>query len=140
PALDEPDAELVEIFLEEGFDIVDSSGAALQRWLDEVDNLLHVESLQRDLHTLKGGARMAEISEIGDLAHELEFLYEDLGAGRLRASPELFALLQACHDRLAEMLEAVRNKREMPDGAALIEAISRVRANPEEQFRVPGGG
>ncbi|EGH49614.1 response regulator receiver:CheW-like protein:ATP-binding region, ATPase-like:Hpt, partial [Pseudomonas syringae pv. pisi str. 1704B] len=35
----------------------------------------------RDLHTLKGGARMVEIAPIGDLAHELETLYEGLSAG-----------------------------------------------------------
>ena len=134
---DERDPELVEIFLEEGFDIIDSAGAALQRWMTDVDNSLELEALQRDLHTLKGGARMAEIREIGDLAHELEFLYEDLGNGRLRASPELFTLLQACHDRLAEMLEAVRGQRAVPQGDALIETIKRFRANPDEQLSMP---
>ncbi len=134
---EERDPELVEIFLEEGFDIIDSAGAALQRWMADVDNSLELEALQRDLHTLKGGARMAEIREIGDLAHELEFLYEGLGGGRLRASPELFGLLQACHDRLAEMLEAVRGQRAVPPGDALIETIKRFRANPDEQLSMP---
>lgn len=134
---DERDPELVEIFLEEGFDIIDSAGAALQRWMANVDNSIELEALQRDLHTLKGGARMAEIREIGDLAHELEFLYEDLGAGRLRASPELFGLLQACHDRLAEMLDAVRGQRVVPQGTALIETIKRFRGNPNEQLSIP---
>lgn len=134
---EERDPELVEIFLEEGFDIIDSAGAALQRWMGDVDNSLELEALQRDLHTLKGGARMAEIREIGDLAHELEFLYEGLGGGRLRASQELFTLLQACHDRLAEMLEAVRDKRAVPQGHALIETIKRFRANPDEQLSMP---
>ncbi|WP_285960248.1 Hpt domain-containing protein [Pseudomonas tohonis] len=136
-AFDDRDPELVEIFLEEGFDIIDSAGASLQRWMDDVNNILEVEALQRDLHTLKGGARMAEIREIGDLAHELEFLYEGLCGGRLRASPGLFTLLQACHDRLAEMLEAVRDKRGVPSGDALIEAIKRFRANPDEQLSMP---
>ncbi|WP_339907300.1 Hpt domain-containing protein, partial [Pseudomonas guineae] len=134
---DERDPELVEIFLEEGFDIIDSAGAALQRWMDDVNNSLDLESLQRDLHTLKGGARMAEIREIGDLAHELEFLYEGLGDGRLRASQELFSLLQACHDSLAEMLEAVRGKHSVPSGEALIDTIKRFRANPDEQLSMP---
>jgi chemosensory pili system protein ChpA (sensor histidine kinase/response regulator) len=134
---DERDPELVEIFLEEGFDIIDSAGAALQRWMGDVNNSLELESLQRDLHTLKGGARMAEIREIGDLGHELEFLYEGLGEGRLRASQVLFTLLQACHDRLAEMLEAVRDKRGVPSGEALIETIKRFRANPDEQLSMP---
>ena len=134
---DERDPELVEIFLEEGFDIIESAGAALQRWMGDVDNSLELEALQRDLHTLKGGARMAEIREIGDLAHELEFLYEGLGAGLLRASPELFSLLLACHDRLAEMLDAVRGQRAVPQGDALIETIKRFRANPDEQLSMP---
>ncbi|MDE3737100.1 Hpt domain-containing protein [Pseudomonas resinovorans] len=131
------DPELVEIFLEEGFDILDSAGAALQRWIDDPDNSLEIEALQRDLHTLKGGARMAEIGPIGDLAHELEFLYEGLCGGRLRASPTLFNLLQACQDRLSEMLDAVRARRPLPDGQALIEAIQRWRANPNEQLSMP---
>lgn len=131
------DPELVEIFLEEGFDIIDSAGAALTHWMDDVDNSLDLESLQRDLHTLKGGARMAEIREIGDLAHELEFLYEDLGNGRLRPSPMLFELLHACHDRLAEMLDAVRSQRAVPNGDELIETIRRLRANPDEQLSMP---
>ena len=134
---DERDPELVEIFLEEGFDIIESAGGALQRWMEDVDNTLEVEALQRDLHTLKGGARMAEIREIGDLAHELEFLYEGVGDGRLRAAQDLFGLLQACHDRLAEMLEAVRDQRAVPDGEALIAAIKQFRANPAEQLSIP---
>ncbi len=131
------DPELVEIFLEEGFDIIERAGASLQRWIDDVDNSFEIEALQRDLHTLKGGARMADIREIGDLAHELEYLYEGLCAGHYRASPTLFALLQTCHDRLAAMLDAVRAFRELPDGQDLIATIQRFRANPEEQLSMP---
>ncbi|HGD1657929.1 TPA: Hpt domain-containing protein [Pseudomonas aeruginosa] len=124
-AFEERDPELVEIFLEEGFDILDSAAAALQRWIDDVDNTIELEALQRDLHTLKGGARMAEIGEIGDLAHELEFLYEGLCGGRLRASPALFGLLQRCHDELAEDDEA----GERPEPAqALVQADDTDRA------------
>jgi len=134
---DEHDQELVEIFLEEGFDILESSSGALHRWMENVDNSVELEALQRDLHTLKGGARMAEIRPIGDLAHELEFLYEGLCGGRLRASPVLFELLQRCHDRLAEMLEAVQGHRRIPEGDSLIEAIRRFRASPDEQLSIP---
>lgn len=131
------DQELVEIFLEEGFDILESSSGALHRWMENPDNSVELEALQRDLHTLKGGARMAEIRPIGDLAHELEFLYEGLCGGRLRASPTLFELLQRCHDRLAEMLEAVQQHRRVPGGESLIDAIRRFRANPDEQLSIP---
>ncbi|HCE5979110.1 TPA: Hpt domain-containing protein [Pseudomonas aeruginosa] len=133
----ELDEEMVSIFLEEAVDILESAGQALAQWQAEPGALSSLSALQRDLHTLKGGARMAEIAEIGDLAHELEFLYEGLCGGRLRASPALFGLLQRCHDELAEMLEAVRGHRTLPDGQALIAEIRRLRSDPDEQLSVP---
>ncbi|WP_312596977.1 Hpt domain-containing protein [Stutzerimonas nitrititolerans] len=131
------DPELVQIFLEEGFDIIERAGTSLQRWFGNVEDSYELEALQRDLHTLKGGARMADIAEIGDLAHELESLYEGLCAGNYRASPALFQLLQACHDRLAEMLDAVRAYRSLPSGLSLVEMIRRFLANPQEQLSMP---
>ncbi|MGX9866523.1 Hpt domain-containing protein [Pseudomonas moraviensis] len=117
------DPELLEIFLEEGFDIIESSGAALLRWQAEPGNRQEVETLLRDLHTLKGGARMVEIGPIGDLAHELEFLYESLSTGALQPSAELFALVQRGHDRLAQMLDGVRAGQPCPPADRLINAI-----------------
>ncbi|UVK91194.1 Hpt domain-containing protein [Pseudomonas sp. B21-051] len=117
------DPELLEIFLEEGFDIIESSGAALLRWQAEPGNRQEVETLLRDLHTLKGGARMVEIGPIGDLAHELEYLYESLATGVLQPSAELFALVQRGHDRLAQMLDGVRAGQPCPPADRLISAI-----------------
>ncbi|WP_397450435.1 Hpt domain-containing protein [Pseudomonas sp. NA-150] len=129
--LEERDPELLEIFLEEGFDIIESAGGALTRWQDEPQNTLEVENLLRDLHTLKGGARMVEIAPIGDLAHELEFLYEGLAAGLLQANPLLISLLLSGHDLLADMLDAVRNREPLPSAVLLIDSIKR--------FNAPGG-
>ncbi|WP_060509715.1 Hpt domain-containing protein [Pseudomonas sp. NBRC 111124] len=117
------DKELLEVFLEESSDIVESAAAALARWQADPRNSVEVENLLRDLHTLKGGARMVEITAIGDLAHELEFLYELLAAGRLPPSAPLFALLQNCHDRLAHMLDAVRMGQPLHAATALIDYI-----------------
>lgn len=117
------DPELLEIFLEEGFDIIESSGAALLRWQAEPGNRQEIETLLRDLHTLKGGARMVEIGPIGDLAHELEFLYESLSTGALQPFAELFALVQRGHDRLAQMLDGVRAGQPCPPADRLINAI-----------------
>ncbi|MGF6556920.1 chemosensory pili system protein ChpA (sensor histidine kinase/response regulator) [Pseudomonas sp. S30_BP2TU TE3576] len=117
------DPELLEIFLEEGFDIIESSGAALERWQAQPSNRQEVETLLRDLHTLKGGARMVEIAAIGDLAHELEFLYEGLSTGVLQPTVPLFALLQRSHDRLAQMLDAARAGEPIPPADRLIDAI-----------------
>ncbi|HHK4618008.1 TPA: Hpt domain-containing protein [Pseudomonas aeruginosa] len=130
------DPQLLEIFTNEAETHLEALVGFLADCARELPQPV-TDALQRALHTLKGGARMAEIGEIGDLAHELEFLYEGLCGGRLRASPALFGLLQRCHDELAEMLEAVRGHRTLPDGQALIAEIRRLRSDPDEQLSVP---
>ncbi|MFF7706400.1 response regulator [Pseudomonas sp. NPDC007930] len=119
------DQELLQVFLDEGFDIVESTGAALLRWQAEPGNTLEVENLLRDLHTLKGGARMVEIAPIGDLAHELETLYERLSSGTLQASPVLFKLLQKGHDRLGQMLDALRSGQAVQADETVLGQINR---------------
>ncbi|MHC5128431.1 hybrid sensor histidine kinase/response regulator [Pseudomonas inefficax] len=126
PLTEEPESpgeELLDVFLEESSDIVESAAAALARWQADPRSSVEVDNLMRDLHTLKGVARMVEIAPIGDLAHELEFLYELLAAGRMPPSAPLFALLQNCHDRLAHMLDAVRLRQPLHAATALIDYI-----------------
>ena len=132
------DAELVDIFLEEAQEIIESSAGSLQQWMGDTANTIAVEALQRDLHTLKGGARMAEIRPVGDLSHEMEFVYEALCEHRYEVTPPLFELLHACHDALADMVDGVVAGRPISDGAALIAAINRFRKNPSEPPVLPG--
>src|SRR5690606_14615914 len=102
------DEEMVEIFLEEAVDILDSAAQSLEDWLADSEDHNALGALQRDLHTLKGGARMAGIAAIGDLAHELEFLYEGLMERRFSAEPTLAWLLHKCHDRLVRQIEQLQ--------------------------------
>ncbi|PCI46535.1 MAG: hypothetical protein COB51_06955, partial [Moraxellaceae bacterium] len=129
----ECDPELLEIFLEEANETLDDSAVALERWMAEPSNLTDVEQLQRDLHTLKGGARMAEIREIGDLAHYLENLYEGVVENRLQADDSLFDLLFRCHDSLAVMVEDITKDGRCLDGNALIEEIKTFALSDEEK-------
>ena len=130
PPQPERDPELVEIFLEEANEILESAGHSLELWIIQQDNLIELQSLQRDLHTLKGGARMAEVPELGDLGHELETLYEGLAQSQLAIEPTLFDLLHRCHDQLAEMVEALKANRPLPNGEVLIAALHDYVANP----------
>ncbi|MBR9871630.1 MAG: response regulator [Gammaproteobacteria bacterium] len=106
----EMDDELAAIFLEEARDLIDSTAEALQNWSDDTGNIDILRLLQRDLHTLKGGARLADIEAVGDLAHELENLFEGLTEQRLTINDTLSDLLFRCHDRLAGMVDALEAK------------------------------
>ena len=115
------DQELYEIFVEEVSEIIDSSEVVLRAWAEEPDNSEHMTEFQRQLHTIKGGARMVDIQAIGDLSHVLESLMTRVADGVIATSEELFALFQESHDRLSEMLEQVKD-RQMPVSATQLEA------------------
>ncbi len=127
---DPVDPELLEIFLEEADEVLDAAQGELESWRHDNDNIPALAALQRHLHTLKGGARLAEIRPLGDLAHELEFLYEGLVDGRYQATTDLVRLLQSCHDKLSDMVAELRASGECPSGMALVNAINGYRRDP----------
>merc|ERR1711879_389320 len=102
------DDEIIAIFLEEAEEIIEVVEHILQDWQADPDNLVNVARLQRELHTIKGGARMAEQKEVAELCHELETLYERIANGRLNTVPELFGLLQEAHDSLGAQLDDIK--------------------------------
>src|SRR5690606_23024722 len=134
------DTELLEIFLEEAEEVLETASNALDTWENGDASL--VPALQRDLHTLKGAARMAGIAAIGDLGHELENLYEGFNNGHFEADPSLFRLLHQCHDRLIEMVEMVRDQGACRRAPALVAAINGFLAGhgiavPEDDTATP---
>jgi chemosensory pili system protein ChpA (sensor histidine kinase/response regulator) len=114
------DQELYEIFIEEASEIIDSSEAVLRAWSEQPGNSEYMAEFQRQLHTIKGGARMVDIQAIGDLSHVLESLMTRIADGLLATSNELFTLIQESHDRLSDMLEQVK-VRQLPAVATHLE-------------------
>jgi len=117
------DSELVDIFLEEARELVDSMQSALEQWEADTTNTLAVEGLQRDLHTLKGGASLAEIEPVSELAHEMESMYEGLSQGKLQPSKRLLGLMQRSQDRLATMIQQITTSRSCYRATSLIQMI-----------------
>ncbi|MFN2360905.1 MAG: Hpt domain-containing protein [Marinobacter sp.] len=120
------DPELVGIFLEEAYDLINSTGSALHTWSEDTSNREVAAELQRDVHTLKGGARMAGVDAIGDLTHVLEDLFEKVAEGQLSASDDMNDLLFACHDRLAQMVEQVATQKPCPPANELVEQVEAI--------------
>jgi chemosensory pili system protein ChpA (sensor histidine kinase/response regulator) len=135
------DQELYEIFVEEASEIIDSSEAVLRAWIAQPDNSEYMTEFQRQLHTIKGGARMVDIPAIGDLSHVLESLMTRIADGVIATTDELFALIQESQDRLSEMLEQVKT-RKMPAVAAQLEARLNALWQTESESLIsdkPGG-
>lgn len=129
---DGADAELLAIFLEEAEEVLTAADDELNKWRANIEDKQPLRVLQRHLHTLKGGARMAVVASLGDLGHELEFLYEDLVNNRYQASQVLIDLLQRCHDRLAEMIDDLQKEGRCKFAKDLVQVIDLFRHKPNE--------
>ncbi len=107
------DDELLEIFLEEAYEILDASDGCLGQWIVDINDMVQVKELQRHLHTLKGGARMAGIEPIGDLSHSLETLFTALVEGHVNGDDAFVDTVQSSYDSLVKMVDAIRKDRKL---------------------------
>ncbi|MBD2857380.1 Hpt domain-containing protein [Spongiibacter sp. KMU-158] len=84
------DPEILEIFLEEGRDLIDSLDESIHLWSEDIANTSPLDGVLRSLHTLKGGARLSGLSQLGDLSHQFEGV---INAELARTNPDLTSLL-----------------------------------------------
>jgi chemosensory pili system protein ChpA (sensor histidine kinase/response regulator) len=127
---EDEDDDLRDIFLEEAHDIQERNENIIQRWIKNRDDLGAIGELQRNLHTLKGGARMAGVSRIADVAHVLETLLEQVAEQRLGVTDDLPGLIQQSHDWLVDAISSIRHNGELPDSTELMEYIKDYISQP----------
>ena len=118
------DVELVDIFIEEGGDLLDHSDGLLAQLREQPDDQESLIGLQRDLHTLKGGARMAGILPVGELGHAMETLLEAVVAQRAELGADGVPLLERGFDRLHGMVTRVAARRAIGLPVGLIEEFT----------------
>lgn len=129
----EIDSEILQIFLEEAGDIIEHCEQTLQSWKRSPTERQLMAELQRELHTLKGGARMADITEIGDLAHAVESFMVKIAEAETTCSERGFAVLQQAQDELAGMIEKVHDRRILQPAEAIIAEFERLRSGQDSQ-------
>ena len=122
--MDGLDAELVDIFVEEGGDLLDHSDGLLALLRDAPEDREAMVGLQRDLHTLKGGARMAGIMPVGELGHSMETLLEAVVAQRAELGRDGVPLLERGFDRLHGMITRVAARRAVGLPVGLIDELN----------------
>lgn len=131
-----PDPDILEVFLEEA-EALTNRNEYLQAFLSDASDTVALQALQRDLHTLKGGARMVTASGIADLAHEMESVYTDFIDRRRPATKKVLELLVACHDWLADAVFILSQQVNPPTPDLLIEALQQFSKNPDSLKHIP---
>jgi chemosensory pili system protein ChpA (sensor histidine kinase/response regulator) len=122
---DEFDAEIAVIFSEEATELLEIAERAFAAFRAAVHDTAKVTELKRVLHTLKGGARMAGVPAMGDLAHEVESLLTQSEVADTTAELRTLEVLQASLDELNRMRDTVSAGRPVPPAREL---VARVRA------------
>lgn len=120
------DEEIAAIFSEEAAEILEAADEAIAQLSLNRANPAPLAELQRHLHTLKGGARMAGISAMGDFSHELESLLIRISLGGMGLDSAAFSLLQASIDELHRMRDQVATGFVSPPGQELSERLAAV--------------
>jgi chemosensory pili system protein ChpA (sensor histidine kinase/response regulator) len=137
------DPEVAAIFTDEATELIDASERALADWRSQPASAEYRLGLKRPLHTLKGGARMAGITPMGDLSHELESLVMLVDIGSLTADGALFDAIQVSLDELARMREQVANGRRVSPARAVIarlQSLTRPHGALDEELALTDGG
>ncbi len=113
---DAVDDEIIEIFLEEARDLQESIDGCIYIWMDDRDDLSQLEDLKRLLHTLKGGARLAGMTSLGNLSHNFETFLINSEQRQQIGESSFFDSIQIYQDQLAAMMdEIVSHLQHVPD-------------------------
>jgi len=98
------DPEIVSVFVEEADDIVSSIEESVLAWQSNPSQVELADLLKRDLHTLKGGARMAGFISLGERAHAIESLIDETK----KHNKKFFKAVVSEQERLVSAYDIVR--------------------------------
>lgn len=105
------DDDLLDIFVQESTDILDHADTLVAGLREAPHDRAFITGLQRDLHTLKGGAHMAGLAPIGDLSHAMESLVDAVGDGRIEIDRGVVESLERGFDRLHVLAQRVARRQ-----------------------------
>lgn len=105
---DELDPELLEIFQSEANDLLPSIAAQLRTLAEQPNEREVARELMRQLHTLKGSARMAGAMQLGEVVHDMETRIE--AAMQLADVPRIIIeTLQTQHDQAVALFDRLQS-------------------------------
>ena len=109
--VEDPNANtmLAETFIDEAMSLFAHSQEEAERWDENRDQLSRLDAIRRDMHTLKGSARMAGYNAIGDLTHGVESLIDGIVSGQAEASSKATSILVGAMWQGMLMLDTVRD-------------------------------
>ena len=123
---DDDDESVEEIFLEEAEEILERTNEIVETWCAAPLDTEIQSGFEREIHTLKGGARTAGFNIIGDLTHAMESLLNAMGRQEVDDIDEAVGAVQEAHDCLNTMVESARANAEVALPVDLIKRLEKL--------------
>ncbi|RFF28358.1 MULTISPECIES: Hpt domain-containing protein [unclassified Wenzhouxiangella] len=121
------DFDIVEIFLEEFDQELETLQATLPEWREEPDNNDVLTTIRRSFHSLKGSGRMAGADEIGEFSWQIENLMNRVIEGQVSPEPGVMELVESAVRMLPSMRARLSGQGEQEyDEAACAELAQNV--------------
>jgi chemosensory pili system protein ChpA (sensor histidine kinase/response regulator) len=133
--MDVEDMDILIIFLDEAIEVLERCDSLLNDWRSKLSDQKLVQNLQREIHTFKGGARMAGLHPLGELSHAMETLLEQIAGNRLQATIAAVQALEEGCDQLNIWVEQL-NGNVMPEAG---QALDRFIKKSEALALLPSG-
>ncbi|EAW32858.1 sensor histidine kinase/response regulator [marine gamma proteobacterium HTCC2143] len=132
---DDIDREILEIFLEEADELLENIDETIHSWSVERDKREYFDDMLRILHTLKGGARLAGLTSLGDLSHNFETSLAHLEGKNGEIDENTLVSCQRYQDQLIEQIAAIKSGTGIDEGQQNIDgAFIPIDADSVEEF------
>src|SRR2546425_1452819 len=127
---------LLDIFLEEASEVLGNIDAALPQSRQQPNDRDVLTTIRRGFHTLKGSGRMVGLTDLGEVAWEIEQVMNRWLERQQPASPELLELIALASAAFRDWIGRLRGRESFAlDGKAIVERAQKLRAvepEPEE--------
>jgi chemosensory pili system protein ChpA (sensor histidine kinase/response regulator) len=94
------DNELIQIFREEARELLEEINSHYKKWSQAPFDKELISPILRDIHTLKGSARMVGLSAINQYIHALELIFQGIYQQEITPGSEVIQTLQYAIDYL----------------------------------------
>ncbi len=111
----EYDDELIQIFIEEARDLLEAINNHLEKWRLSLTEISLVEPILRELHTLKGSARMMGLTAISEYVHCLEQIIQKVHSKELDPNAPVLKEIQLSIDYINFYVDALSKSALPPD-------------------------
>ncbi|HRE17081.1 MAG TPA: Hpt domain-containing protein [Rhodocyclaceae bacterium] len=135
---EELDAELLEIFLEEANEVLQTVATELEALRAQPHDVETLTTIRRSMHTLKGSGRMVGLKDLGEAAWSIEQTLNMWLRQELEVTPELMDLIAQAHTVFGVWVKNLaENTGQVPDPRAMVALSDRLRGSEPAEGVAP---